>query len=441
MTPQEEIIEIFKKDEGFKRLFSLFLKKYNSYERVEKGISVILQNPAEYEKQAISGLLGEDYSKHQSIKVHAGKIERELLKTKYGKQVDNISFQDILEGYYGRPLVSRREVTETFISEREAYFTALKHNTASEMFIRLIEWILSSKNNRFYQLYAQDIKQFKIDMKYIEKAFDMMPLDPMEYLPVFASKITGDPHGFDTNRTSGKMFINALQAVYMSYDKEWSIHDLNAEERTQILYHYGIMPNDLLNYVSVFHVVGENKNGRENKLLAGAAEERAFIHLPLKEVAKLKKVESASQDNCLYVIENASVASYVTSELVKAGDEKAVISGNGQFKIATLKLMDVFISGGGIIYYSGDYDPEGILMAYKLKQRYGDQLIYWGFETELYHQSNPSKHISDRRLSQLKKIEDDNLRPLIESLSDNKKIGYQEEVMEELLRGIKSGKL
>lgn len=439
MTPQEEIIELFKKDEGFKRLFSLFLKKYDSYERVEKGISVILRNPAEYEKQAISGLLGEDYSQHQSIKVHAGRIEQALLKTKYGKKVGHISFQDILEGYYGRPLVSKREMTENFLSEREQYFATLKQNASSKMFAGLIEWIMSSKNNRFYQLYAQDIKQFKINMKYIESAFDMLPLDPMEYLPVLASKVTGDPHGFDSDQTAGKMFMIALQVIYTFYDKDWLIHDLNAEERTQVFYHFGVMPNDLLNYVSVFHIVGENKNGRENKLLAGSTEENAFIHLPLKEIAKLKKVKSASEDNCLYVIENASVASYIVSELIKAGHEKAVISGNGQLKIATLKLMDIFTSEGGVIYYSGDYDPEGILMAYKLKQRYGDQLIYWGFEPKLYHQSKPSKQMSERRLSQLKKIEDDYLKPLIASLLDNKKIGYQEEVMEELLKGIKDG--
>src|SRR5699024_6838719 len=82
----DEITDTFKREKGFDRLFSLFIKKYKSYERVEKGISVVVNNPTPEEKRAISGFIGKDYSKHGSIKLTADKMEKAILKTKYGKE-------------------------------------------------------------------------------------------------------------------------------------------------------------------------------------------------------------------------------------------------------------------------------------------------------------------------------------------------------------------
>lgn len=433
----DEITEIFKGDKGFDRLFSLFLKKYNSYERVEKGISVVLQHPTEVEKRALSGLMGIDYSRQKSIKVSAEKMEKAILKTKYGKNLDEVPFQDILERYHGKALISNREAEEAFLAERKAYFEALKQNACSERFSLLLEWIMKIKHNRFSLLYQQNQEELTAVMKHLEKAFSLFPLQNDEYLAVFASKATGNPHAFDVDENEGKLFLYALQIIYSLENNDWEIKELNAEERAQMLYHFRIMTDDLLNFVSVFHIEGKNKDGGKNLLLSGAVQEKAFFHLPLKEVAKLKKVQSASKDNRLFVIENSSVASHVVNELVKDGVKEAVVSGNGQFKIAALKLLDIFAANSGMIYYSGDYDPEGILMAYKLKKRYGDQLIYWNFDVRSYYLSNPVSVISDRRLKQLRAVEDAALEPLIRVLTEEKKSGYQEGVLMELVDGIK----
>lgn len=437
MEVLDEIVAIFKGGKGFERLFSLFLQKYSSYERVEKGISVMLQNPTEEEKRALSGFIGVDYSKNKSIRISAEKMEKAILKTKYGKQLEEVSFQDILERYHGKVLVSNREAEEAFLAERESYFQAFKQQASSALFLQLLDWITSTKPNRFYPLYQHDQRELTAVLEHLEKAFALFPLEDDEYLSVFASKTAGNPHAFDADANEGKFFLYALQIIYTFENGDWTMKDLNAEERAQMLYHYGIMTDDLLNFVSVFQVAGENKDGSENGLLAGAVQEQAFFHLPLKEVAKLGEVQTISEVNRLFVIENSSVASHVANELIKYGVEEAVVSGNGQFKIATLKLLDIFVAGGGVIYYSGDYDPEGILMAYRLKQRYGDQLVYWKFDVDSYYLSNPVKPVSDRRLKQLWTVEDAALEPVIRALMKERKSGYQERGLMELVRDIK----
>jgi uncharacterized protein (TIGR02679 family) len=435
LLPHEEITNLFKREKGFDRLFSLFIKKYERYERIEKGISVVLLNPTHDEKRAISGFIGNDYSKQKSIKLTAEKMEKAILKTKYGKMLDDISFQDIVEAYHGGPLVSNNEAKTLFLNERDAYFSWFQRNAASDLFIKLIDWINEKKGNRFYQLYNQDKKLLTKTMHHLDRALALFPLANEEYLAVFASNATGNPHTFDMNENEGKLFIHTLQII-QSLTCDRKIRDLNAEERAELLYEFNIMTDDLLNFVSVFHATGINKNGKENQLLHGAVQESAFFHLPLKEVVKLDRVAAASGKNRLFVIENSSVASHVVNELLKHQAKETILSGNGQFKIATLKFLDAFIDHGGVIYYSGDYDPEGIVMAAKLKKRYGEPLHYWNYGVADYYRTLPQEPISDRRLKQLHMIEDPELQPLIQEVWKIKRSGYQEKILAKMVEDI-----
>lgn len=436
MLPHDEIANIFKREKGFERLFSLFIKKYQSYERVEKGISVVLHNPTPEEKRAIGGFIGKDYSKNNSIRLTAEKIEKEILKTKYGKTLDSISFQEIVERYHGKALVSNREAEAQFLIQRDAYFDTLQQDASSGLFAELIAWIKATKNNRFYHLYNQDNVSLTKAMKDLDKAFALLPLQNHEYLPVFAAKATGNPHAFDTNEVEGKLFIYALQIIH-SLHHDWHIKELNAEQTAALLDEFHIMKDDLLNFVSVFHATGTNKNGKENLLLQGAAREKSFFHLPLKEVVKLKSVEAASGKNRLFMIENSSVASHVVNELLKNNMNETIVSGNGQFNIATLKFLDAFVDTGGVIYYSGDFDPEGIVMAFKLRKRYGDKLKYWYYDVKHYHKALSQETITEKRLNQFKNVHDPPLDPLISEIIEVKRCGYQEKLLPDIIEELK----
>lgn len=433
----DEITNIFKREKGFDRLFSLFIKKYKSYERIEKGISVVLTNPTPEEKRAISGFLGKDYSKNNSIKLTAEKMEKAILKTKYGKTLDSISFQEIVEAYHGEPLVSKREEEVRFLTERKAYFDKLESAASSSLFLALIDWIKRTRHNRFYQMYHHDKTSLSKAMEHLDKAFSLFPLENYEYLAVFASNATGNPHAFDVNENEGNLFIYALQIIH-SLENNWEIKELNAEERAELLDKFNIMTDDLLNFVSVFNATGTNKNGKKNMLLSGAAQEKSFFHLPLKEVVALDSVASASVQNRLFMIENSSVASHIVSELIKHDIDETIVSSNGQFKIATLKFLDAFVENGGTVYYSGDHDPEGILMAFKLRKRYGDKLHYWNYDVSDYHMALSHEPISEKRLKQLNNINDPALQALIEKIRAVKRSGYQEKMLAKIVGDLKN---
>jgi len=69
-----------------------------------------------------------------------------------------------------------------------------------------------------------------------------------------------------------------------------------------------------------------------------------------------------------------------------------------------LILLDKIAESGAEIYYSGDLDPEGIMIADKLKQRYGDQFHLWRFDEKDYEKIQSKVKPSDQKIKKLDKI-------------------------------------
>lgn len=136
----------------------------------------------------------------------------------------------------------------------------------------------------------------------------------------------------------------------------------------------------------------------------------------------------------LYVFENPSVFSEVLS---KTSNEKpSLLCTSGQLKLASLVFLDKVVQNVDKIYYSGDIDPEGISIAYKLKKRYKDKLVYWRFDLPSYYKSKSNIKFDDRRKKQLETIDDEELRPLIKEVLNCGCCGYQEVLIEDYIKDI-----
>ena len=83
------------------------------------------------------------------------------------------------------------------------------------------------------------------------------------------------------------------------------------------------------------------------------------------------------------------------------------------------------------VYYAGDLDPEGILIAQKLSRYYKGEFHYWHMETEDYEKCKSEEVISPKRMKILERITDDRLKPVVERIKAYGTAGYQEMLMEE----------
>ena len=103
---------------------------------------------------------------------------------------------------------------------------------------------------------------------------------------------------------------------------------------------------------------------------------------------------------------------------------------NGQPRLSAVLMLDLLAAAGVKIYYAGDFDPEGMLIAQKIKKYYQGEIIYWNMSAEDYERSKSKEMFTEKRLKMLDHIEDMELLETAEALRKCKVAGYQENLWE-----------
>ena len=85
------------------------------------------------------------------------------------------------------------------------------------------------------------------------------------------------------------------------------------------------------------------------------------------------------------------------------------------------------------MYYAGDLDPEGVLIAQKLSQYYKGEFYYWHMEAADYERCRSKEVISPKRLKILERITDERLKPVAALIGKYRTAGYQEMLAEDML--------
>jgi len=98
---------------------------------------------------------------------------------------------------------------------------------------------------------------------------------------------------------------------------------------------------------------------------------------------------------------------------------------SGQPNYSSLIILDKLYKSDTEIYYSGDFDPEGLQIADNLKYRYDGGLNFFGMNVDNYLRiiGNISFH---ERLGKLNTITSKELKPLVDEMLIHGKAGYQE---------------
>jgi uncharacterized protein (TIGR02679 family) len=95
-------------------------------------------------------------------------------------------------------------------------------------------------------------------------------------------------------------------------------------------------------------------------------------------------------------------------------------------------LLDGLIQSGAVLYYSGDFDPEGLQIAEKLRFRYPGRVQLWRMVQAEYFQAGPATPLDPARLTKLHFIKDPGLVPLAAIIADTGMAAYQEGILERL---------
>lgn len=200
------------------------------------------------------------------------------------------------------------------------------------------------------------------------------------------------------------------------------------EEKAELLYKAGLVRDELSNNTLTYGLIGIGKNGERHEGISGFLKRREPLQLTLLTMRKLAQVRP-QKGKRVYIVENPAVF----AKLMRAWPEAAILCGNGQVRLATLILLELFDRETTFLY-AGDYDPEGLQIAQRLKERYGERLQLWKYRRDLYEKYRSDVKIPEKSLQKLKHIYLKELQELKKAMLQQKKAAYQEAMLEEYLR-------
>lgn len=405
-------------------------KKWESYGRIAGSIT--LKNTSEEERRAIGGIVGKTFS-DETIKLTFKEFEQGLQKTRFAP----IDMKLVLEHYFESSLYTNQEQRDRtqmakreFFNRLEAYFGESAEKTSI-----VFSWIraLQCEKKYGYQIlvkeYSKDSELAKTLARNVGKA--LVSLEAMDgeecFLAVFSARISGNPHYFDRGTTAAQLLTHAV-CFWKNYDAPRL-----AYEWRECMQMVGLVSDNIASMVHGFGVRLETKDGLHPAYEAfnNKKEPCVITSENMKSIICAK-----AYNNKVYVVENEMVFLHLV-ENVKQYDV-TILCTSGQLRVAAFQLLEAFISSGAVIYYSGDLDSEGMDIADRLWQKYGDAICLWRMDTEAYYKSISEESLSDRQLAKLEQFKNTILHHTAESVSKEKHPGYQENMLKDLLDDVLS---
>lgn len=448
-----EAVAYFHSRPGLARLLSAFVAKYYSLGRLG-GVVTLEAIPSE-EKAEMEAFFRKRLPGGR-WRVSAKDFAKALAETKFGV-LEPVA---IMEAWLGETLDSKKQEQAREEQARHKLLSSLLREHAHPFCQLWLQAVLArdSGTKQVYMAMRRD-EQFR---EHIELALQAMAQLPDGYLrlPVFSRQVCGNPHALDITNGAGKLFLNGLRCVRGRQNDpsagQAETEGLSAiEEISELLYSFRILREDIMNYVTCFGLAAVGQE-QELSYWQAAAQAGAPLNVPLREIVKVKQFYPADlpaeqrrysrqSGFRVFLVENSGVFSTLLDELAVTEQQVRVplICLQGQLKLAAWTLLDCLVKSGAILYYSGDFDPEGLQIAEKLLLRYPGRVHLWRMNRAEYFEAKPSVPLDQQRMNKLKSIQVPELACLAAAIADIGLTAYQEGLVEKLAedlfgRGIQS---
>ncbi|MFR4948657.1 TIGR02679 domain-containing protein [Thomasclavelia spiroformis] len=402
----KECIEYFKHP-GFKRFNQAWIKKYQSLGHL--GGQITLFNLSSLEKETIGAFLGTDLS-NGTLKISYRKFNQLLQETKF----EGIDYLDVLNHLDNKPIITNKEIKSKKIllieNFKEYFLTKYSQD-------HCYPWLLAYLNNdvQVNRYIYKNKNEFLKKLDKIAMALNNLPVYQNQYLllPVFSQRITGDPHFFDQDFHK-KLLIDGITVLLKTDKQKLTLHNIN-----DILFQAGLLKDDLSNNCYICHLKPDTASNWE-----GFYQNYEPWNMNLYNLMQVKQKFKAMN---VYIVENPSVFRVLVNYIKDKQLDVGLICSNGQINLCTYMLLDYLSQSGCILYYAGDFDPEGLLISDKLKQRYLDTLNLWGYSKENFYQIlSKQQHLFSKRMKKLYNLQTPVLKDIADLIIKNAAFGYQE---------------
>ena len=481
---KKECLQYFRQRPVFGRLLRGFREKYLSYGKFAG--TVILKNLKETERDDLEGFLLRNYHGKNSASVSAERFERALEESRFA----GISGKDVLELYFQEPVQGKKEQRQQEERQWENLLSRVKSENTEAGSLGA-QWIsemqmqggaaeefsvyLKKRYRESGKGFAEAERLLRLGMRILDglpagkmaawaserrnrerKIENTVEGKGIRYLAVFAAEITGNPHAFDDGTKDGK-YLELLVKWYVRHlnpenessslakgpetddiaeetgarkradkgNREFLTYEEFPAYRKQRLYlRAGILRDDVSNYALAAGVRAEDRAGKLHAGMEGFFEEGEPVQIPLSVIAEWKS--AFCPENRMYIVENPSVYAVLCG---KWNRRCGLMCMNGQPRFSSLLLLDLLAESGTEVWYAGDIDPEGLLIAQRLKRYYRGKFHLWHMSAEDYKICISGEELSQRRIRMLDRVDEPELRDTAELVKRKGKAGYQENML------------
>ena len=414
---KKECLTYFHQSPVWEKVLKGFRDKYSSYGRF--GGKVVLKNLKVQDIEELEGFFGKSFHGQKSVTVSAEKFRQALKASCY----KDIPPECLLENFFGGPLLGKQEQKLLREQEKEKIWQKfLKDYKGTE-----IEKAAELLRNIVKDSDSQELAEWDRALRLGAEMYNHLPYRQSDklYLAVFAAMLTGNPHAFDNGTAAGNFLYQIIQMdLEIREIKIESSEIFLAYKRQKSYLMAGIMLDDISNYAMLYQVQAVKKDGNLHKGMEGFASEQHIVQVPLAVIAEWESLHCPQDE--IYIVENPSVFAVLCGKEKSGNVRRAYMCMNGQPKLAALIALELFAASGTAVYYSGDFDPEGLWIAQRLAIFYPGTFHFLNMDETSYLKCLSEEPISDTRLKQLDRITDSRLLGTVARMRIEKMAGYQE---------------
>lgn len=430
MNSEKSCADYFRSRPEYRRCFEALWKKWRSYGRTAGKI--VLDDASEEECRAIGGITGKRYLDDRIV-FSFSEFEQGLQKTRFAP----VDIKKLLEIYFGKTLVSRGEQEKEEQIRQSSFFQSLyesffKKGTEGAAASVWLQKLVEEKNYGHSILcreYKKDPEQARVLAEYVGTALGQIHawqgMNEETPLAVFAAEISGNPHCFDRGSTAGMLLVAAICCLEQEETPQ------NAYQWRLLLQQAGIIPDNVSSMLHAYGLRLKTETGFHPAYDIFCDRKEPYV-ITMETLYRVRAAQPIGKQ--VYVVENEMVFTYLLHHVKR--DSYTLLCTSGQLRAAAQKPIGLLIEHGAVIYYSGDLDPDGIGIADRLWQRYGNNICLWRMSPEDYRKAGSDEKIGEAGIAKLRQICHPELRRVAGYMEKLRVAGYQENILPELVEDI-----
>lgn len=410
-----ECAAYFRENPAFARIMGALRRKYESYG--EPAGTIVIKDASAAECEAARGIFGTPFS--APLKFKAAQFEDALQTTKF----QGVSLKDVLESYFGAEIKTRRERD----AEAETRYRRMLRETradgeTSRRWLDALERTNDGASQTLKRVLSENAAAARLALQRACQSLDWLERHdgvPVR-LAVLGSEAVSDPHALDRGTLCGNLFLHLLR--FRRGDASPVCAEAGSAEQSDALYYEnGILRDSVSSAVTQVGLILEEPNtGAEHPAFAAFRTRHEVCTLTLANLCKL--VAARSPSGKAYVMENEMAFAQLCDDAARF--HSPLICASGQPTTAVLRLLDMLSASGTELFYSGDFDGNGISIAARLKRRYSGHLRLWRMTPDDYRQCKTDVKLTENSMRLLKGCI--GLEELANVVAVDGRAGYQE---------------